>query len=454
VAYDGYLAGCTVHFDSFPFDLERSEGETADDLTDVHGAFTVSKYEDEDVNAALVITPGGGCIDTATQLPLAVPIATPHLCPAMSPLTTLALMMTAADASAAATFASPALRELRQTAAFNRLNVALGVPSGVDLCTYDAMAAAYTDLSRDGVKVLSLGLQAMTLMHTLPAVMPAGTPAAATRVSEVIAAAIGAQGAFDMTDVATVTAMVRAASGAQRISHEDKVAQAIASMNSVLAQVAARDEPYLFPVLEALFEAGLVSQRDFTADVRALMDGSMGVNAFTLATSLTALQSRATAASLPSESFLQAPPSPPPPTPPTPPPLSEQAWYEKPGVIAPLVVAVVAAMAVGVGAGVYVRNRNAAAMAMEKDMEAAMPGAYLAAHAIASPMLSEADATSPITLNPLSTVGSPADGSMGKLSANTRSPMSPLMMRQLNVDADATTDDDKKGSKPQSDKEN
>ena len=41
----------------------------------------------------------------------------------------------------------------------------------------------------------------------------------------------------------------------------------------------------------------------------ALMDGSMGVNAFTLATSLTALQSRATAAALPSESFLQAPPS-------------------------------------------------------------------------------------------------------------------------------------------------
>jgi hypothetical protein len=445
VAFDGYLAGCTVHFDSFPFDLERTGGETADDLTDVHGAFTVSKFESEDVNAALVITPGGGCIDTATQLPLVVPLATPHLCPALSPLTTLALMITSADAAATTTFASPTLRDLRQTAAFNRLNVALGVPAGVDLCTYDAMEAAYTDLSKDGVAVLGLGLQVMTLFHSLPAVAPANTAAAATRVAEAIAVAISAgQGSFDMADAGTVARLVRAVAGTQRIAHEDKVASALAGMNAVLRDIAARrDEPYLFPVVTKLFEAAVVSQRDLAKEVAALMDGSMGVNAFALATSASSLERRVAAATLSSDSFLIAPPVPLAPSPPTPPPSSASMWYTKAGVVAPLVVAVLAAVAVGVGAGWFVRSRNAAAQKMEADMEAATPGVYLGAFPVASPGgMSEADHTSPITLNPLSNMNSPASAT----SPLGRSPMSPLMMAQMNQLK--TPEGDKKEAKP------
>jgi hypothetical protein len=107
----------------------------------------------EDVDAALELQAplGGQCVDAATRTAPGLLLATPHQCAVLSPLTTLGLYIMRDDYGARGVYGS-----------LQRWHAALGVPEGVDLCTFDAVAASLSDdpvVADRGVKVLALGLQ-------------------------------------------------------------------------------------------------------------------------------------------------------------------------------------------------------------------------------------------------------------------------------------------------------
>lgn len=107
----------------------------------------------EDVDAALELQApvGGQCVDAATRTAPGLLLATPHQCAVLSPLTTLGLYIMRDDYGARGVYGS-----------LQRWHAALGVPAGVDLCTFDAVAASLSDdpvVAAKGVTVLALGLQ-------------------------------------------------------------------------------------------------------------------------------------------------------------------------------------------------------------------------------------------------------------------------------------------------------
>jgi hypothetical protein len=107
----------------------------------------------EDVDAALELQApvGGECVDAATRTAPGLLLATPHQCAVVSPLTTLGLYVVRDDYGARGVYGS-----------LQRWHAALGVPAGVDLCTFDAVAASLSDdrvVAAKGVTVLALGLQ-------------------------------------------------------------------------------------------------------------------------------------------------------------------------------------------------------------------------------------------------------------------------------------------------------
>ena len=129
-AFDGYLSGCNVRLAPLDTSLDAAAASPPAAVTDPQGRFTLRTFVD-DIQTSIVLGGWSQCVDTATGLTLSTPLATPSGCSALSPLTTLAAVMlrdsTPGD-SAAAVFA-----QLRDT---------LGLPTSVDLCQLDAVAAA------------------------------------------------------------------------------------------------------------------------------------------------------------------------------------------------------------------------------------------------------------------------------------------------------------------------
>ena len=108
-------AGCPVRYEG----TARAVEEETAVVTATDGAFSLSRSVsgDEATSALVLMSPAAGCVDTATRLSPAVPLATPATCSVLTPLTTLVVAVQRRSGGTT-------------TAAISTVNNALGVPDG------------------------------------------------------------------------------------------------------------------------------------------------------------------------------------------------------------------------------------------------------------------------------------------------------------------------------------
>lgn len=224
---DGYIAGATV-FTDLDGDAVLDPGEVSA-ITDANGQFSLINPPTSPYTLVMM-----GGIDVSTGLSFEGVLRAPEGSTVVTPLTTLIAALVDGGAT-------PSAAQAQVIAAF-------GLPTGVDLTTFDPVQEAL-DGSDDAAAIYGAGVQVANAL-TLAASAVEGASGGAVSIAEAIAAAVEqladqvSAGAVDLSDAAQIEAVVNGAAAATSTVVDPAVVEAA-------AQIAAESNA----VVEAAIEA-------------------------------------------------------------------------------------------------------------------------------------------------------------------------------------------------------
>ncbi|WP_342451450.1 VCBS domain-containing protein [Roseomonas nitratireducens] len=213
---DGYIAGATVFADANDNGI-RDQGE-AFTTTNADGSFTLTGGSGQ-----LVMTGG---IDTSTGRSFAGTLTAPAGSSVITPLTTLIAAI--AGPGASATDIANAQDAVRDS---------LGLAPGVDLTSFDPVAAAVAG-DPDAIAVLAAGVQVQATITQIAAATGAG----AEDVVASLAGALAAPGTVDLTSAATLGALVTDVAPSADPAAIVLASEVIAAANASVAAAAAEPD--------------------------------------------------------------------------------------------------------------------------------------------------------------------------------------------------------------------
>ncbi|WP_254563841.1 putative Ig domain-containing protein, partial [Oscillatoria sp. HE19RPO] len=265
---DGPIAGATAFLDTNFNDIQDSDepGATTDDA----GNFTLNISGDLDLNGngtldfdeGQYVVVGG--TDAITGQPFSGTLRSLPGSTVVTPLTTLVSALVDQGLSP----------EVAQT----QVKTALGLPSNIDLSTFDPIAAAQAG-SSEGLQVLAAQVAVQTLISQVSNVIGTSLGITGNGLDALVTANLAIvleSGSFNLGDSSAIQSLVNSTANIFTVFDETLNVESITNNSAQLAQVIAASNEQILTATSAedIFQAQKVAQTSVTEDLSAAFSGT------------------------------------------------------------------------------------------------------------------------------------------------------------------------------------